>query len=235
MNEIVRLACIDSAALPLFDKSVDGRTRVGYEPEAAKLVFDRLGYSIEWLMVPWEEMIPRVRAGEADAVWCGQGYTEERAALVDFSAPYAIFNETLILRAGDRAVTADDLAGYRIGAIANSTNMLLAATFPGVELVSFGASDDVFGEMIAATRSGEIDGFVDDDVVMVPLAAQDPDFTAPFTVQTRNRWCVGVAPGNERLREAIDGALADVVASGELAAVWRKWMPLLPFPFGVEG
>lgn len=230
----VRLACIDSAALPLFDKSPDGVRRDGYEPDAAKLVFDRIGAEIEWVMVPWEEMIPAVRRGDADAVWCGQGMTEERAALVDFTRPYAIFNETLIVRADDPARAPEDLAGRRIGAIANSTNMKLAETFPDVELVSFGASDDVFGDMIEATRSGAIDGFVDDDVVMIPLANEDPDFVEAFTVATGNRWGVGVAPGNDALRLEIDEALAAIVADGALAAAWQKWMPLLPFPLGQE-
>lgn len=230
MTRTVRLACIDSAALPLFDKSPDGKTREGYEPEAAKLVFDRIGAEIEWVMLPWEDMIPAVRRGDADAVWCGQGMTEERAALVDFTRPYAVFNETVVVRAGDPARSPEELAGYRIGAIANSTNMKLAETFPDVELVSFGASDDVFGDMIEATRSGEIDGFVDDDVVMIPLAEEDPDFDEAFTVQTGNRWGIGVAPGNDALRAEIDAALGETVADGSLEAVWRKWMPLLPFP-----
>ncbi|QIK64910.1 amino acid ABC transporter substrate-binding protein [Leucobacter viscericola] len=226
----IRLACIDSEALPLFAKSPDGVTRDGYEPEAARLVLDRIGADIEWVMLPWEEMIPAVRRGEADAVWCGQGMTAERAALVDFTHPYAVFNETLIVRADDPARAAEHLDGYRIGAIANSTNMKLAETFPGVELVSFGASDDVFGDMIEATRSGAIDGFVDDDVVMIPLGKEDPDFVEAFTVLTGNRWGIGVAPGNDALRSEINVAIEAVIADGSLKAVWGKWMPLLPFP-----
>lgn len=230
MSRVVRLACIDSAALPLFDRSPDGVNRAGYEPEAAKLVFDRVGAEIEWVMLPWDDMIPAVRRGDADAVWCGQGETAERAALVDFTRPYAIFNETVIVRADDPARAADELTGYRIGAITSSTNMKLAETFPGVELVSFGASDDVFGDMIEATRSGEIDGFVDDDVVMIPLGQEDPDFVEAFTVMTGNRWGVGVSPDAPELRAEINAALEAVITDGTLEAVWKKWMPLLPFP-----
>lgn len=230
MTRKLRLACIDSEALPLFAKSPDGVTRDGYEPEAASLVAQAIGAEVEWVMLPWEDMIPAVRRGDADAVWCGQGMTPERAALVDFTRPYAIFNESVIVRADDPARSAEDLKGYKIGAIANSTNMKLAETFADVELVSFGASDDVFGDMIEATRSGEIDGFVDDDVVMIPLAEEDDDFALAFTVQTGNRWGIGVAPGNDELRQEIDGALGDLIADGTLERVWKKWMPLLDFP-----
>lgn len=227
----IRIAAINSQALPLFSLSApDGSDRTGYETQAAQLVFAELGYDIEWVFLPWEEMLPAVRSGDCDVVWCGQGVTPERAALVDFTAPYAIFNETLVLRAGDTASSPDELSGYRIGAIENSTNMKLAATFPGVELVGFGSSDDVFGDMIEATRDGTIDGFVDDDVVMVPLAESDPDFVAAFTVATANRWAVGVKPGNDELREQINSVLEQTIADGRLAALWDHWMPLLPFP-----
>lgn len=231
MTRIIRLACIDSAALPLFDKSPDGVRREGYEPAAAALVCSRIDAEIEWVMLPWDDMIPAVRRGDADAVWCGQGMTAERSALVSFTRPYAVFHETLAVRADDPARSPGDLAGYRIGAITGSTNMALAETFPNVELVSFGASDDVYGEMIEATRSGSIDGFVDDDVVMVPLCQEDPDFAEAFTIQTANQWGVGVAPGNDSLRDEITAALESVIADGSLERVWREWMPLLPFPF----
>lgn len=230
MTRTLRLACIDSEAPPLFSKSADGRTRSGYEPEAANLLAKTIGAEVEWVMVPWDDMIPAVRRGDADAVWCGQGMTPERQTLVDFTRPYAVFNETVIVRAADKARAPEDLKGYRIGAIANSTNMKLAETFPGVELVSFGASDDVFADMIDATRSGEIDGFVDDDVVMIPLAEEDEDFVEAFTIDTKNKWGIGVAPGNDDLRQEIDQALAKIIADGSLQKVWQKWMPLLVFP-----
>lgn len=229
---VLRLACIDSEAPPLFNLSIDGISRTGYEPEAAALVAAELGRELVWVFTAWDNMIPLVQSGEADAVWCGQGMTAERMARVDFTQPYAIFNETILVRAGDPARGPEDMAGYRVGAITNSTNMALAQTIPGIIPVEFGASDDVFGDMISALRSGEVDAFVDDDVVTVPLGLE-PDFDVAFTAMTGNRWGVGVAQTNPALRADIDRALDTVIADGRLAAVWSKWMPELPFPLGM--
>lgn len=226
---MLRIACIDSEALPLFDLKDDQGNRVGYEPAAAKLVFDRIGEDFEWVYLNWEDMLPAVAGGEVDAVWCGQAITEERARQVDFTEPYAIFDETVITRAGRRITEAEQLRGLKVGAIANSANMALAETFDGAILVPF-EGEDVFGAMIEATRDGTIDAFVDDDVVMLPLAEQDPDFDVAFTVKTQNRWAVGVKPGNDELREAINAGLEAVIADGSLAKVWSQWMPALDFP-----
>jgi polar amino acid transport system substrate-binding protein len=229
-GEPLRLVCIDADAMPLFGKSRDG-VREGYEPAAAALVAESLGRPLEWVFKPWVEMIPAVDAGEGDAIWCGQGMTDERRARVDFTRPYAVFDESLLVRAGSAIGSPHDLAGRRIGAIAGSTNMALTETFEGAQPVPFGGeSDDVFGEMIDALRAGEVDGIVDDDVAFLVLA-DDPDLEIAFTVQTRNEWGVAVSKERPEIRDTLDRALADAIADGRLEACWRRWLPGLEYPF----
>ncbi|MHA7179369.1 substrate-binding periplasmic protein [Arthrobacter sp. MDB2-24] len=229
MTGTLRLACIDSEAAPLFDASKDGKTRTGYEPEAAALVAEQLGYTLEWVFTDWDDMIPAVQQGRADAVWCGQGIIPSRQEQLDFTRPYAVFNETVLVRAGDPARKPEDLAGYRIAAIAGSANMRLAETFDGGITIPFSSSADVFGDMIAALRNGTVDAMVDDDVVTVPLG-DDPDFDIAFTAQTENPWGIGIAKHNQELLHAVGTALGEVIADGRLEQIWNKWMPDLPFP-----
>ncbi|MGH3521076.1 MAG: substrate-binding periplasmic protein [Haloechinothrix sp.] len=230
MTEEIRFLCVDSHAPPLFDKSEGGVRRTGYEPDAAQLVADVLGRELRWVITPWAEMIPRLRAGEADGIWCGQGVTKERSKLVDFTRPYAVFDESVLVRAGSGVRGPEGLGGYRVAAIAGSTNLALARTFPGVTTVPFdGASVDVFGDMVAALRAGEVDAVVDDDVVTVPLG-DDPDLDLAFTVPTRNRWAIAVAKDRPAIRAELDAALGTIIADGRLAKVWRNWMPALDFP-----
>lgn len=235
MTDELRLICADIAALPLFDKAAPDGTRVGYEPSAAELVAHRLGRTVRWIYTSWSDMVPAVLDGRGDAVWCGQGITEARRELVDFSRPYAIFDESVLVRADSGITSAEDVVGKRVGAIAGSTNMALTETFSGAIPVPFGgASDDVFGEMIQALRAGEVDAVVDDDVALVPVG-DAPDLAVAFTVATRNRWGVSVAKGNDELRRQLDEALAAVIADGSLRSQWEKWMPTLPFPLHLDG
>lgn len=229
--EPLRLVCIDADAMPLFGKSRGG-VREGYEPAAAALVAESLGRPLEWVFKPWVEMVPAVDAGEGDAIWCGQGITAERRRRVDFTRPYAVFDESLLARAGSGISSPVELTGKRIGAIAGSTNMALAETFEGASPVPFGGeSDDVFGEMLDALRAGEVDGVVDDDVAFLALA-EDPDFEIAFTVPTRNEWGVAVSKTRPQMRDELDRALAEVLRDGRLAACWESWLPGLAYPFG---
>jgi polar amino acid transport system substrate-binding protein len=225
----LRLICVDLSAPPLFDKAAPDGARHGYEPSAAENVAAKLGRPVEWVITSWSDMIPAVNEGRGDAVWCGQGITPERSALVDFTSPYAVFDESLLTRAGSEITSPADLAGKRVGAIAGSTNMTLAKTFPGVITVPFEGTDDVFGDMIAALRAGHVDGFVDDDVALLPVG-NEPDLEVAFTIATRNRWGIAVAKGNDAIRAELDAALQESIDDGSLERVWQRWMPDLDFP-----
>ncbi|WP_411734598.1 ABC transporter substrate-binding protein [Paeniglutamicibacter sp.] len=226
----LKLACIDAVAPPLFSL-IDGTgQRTGYEPAAAELIASRMGRNIEWVVMGWDEMLPAVRDHQVDAVWCGQGIIPERQAVVDFTRPYAVFDETVLVRKGDLARTAADLVGYRVAAIDGSANMALARTFEGAIIVPF-SGDTVYEDMLAAVAESSVDAMVDDDVVLVPLG-DDPRYDVAFTVATRNPWGIGVAKDNLFLREELNVALAAVIADGSLREVWDTWMPTLDFPLG---
>ena len=131
------------------------------------------------------------------------------------------------MRAGDAVGAARDLEGRRVGAIAGSTNLALAETFPGVECVPFdGVSDDVFGDMLRALSTGEVDAVVDDDVAFIGIERTHPGLRVAFTVATRNPWGCALRLGDDELKRALD----DGIAQADLPAAWRDWLPSLTYP-----
>lgn len=229
----LRLACLDAEAPPLFTLWNPEQGRTGYEPAVAELLGEQLGRPVEWVRVPWVEMIPSAQDGRADAVLCGQGITESRLEQVDFTRPYAVFHEGVLVRRGSGIGGPQDLAGRKVAAIEGSTNMTLAQTFTGAVPVAFGSdgSDDVYADMLAALEAEEVDAVVDDDVVFVPLGESDPRFELAFTVRTGNRWGIGVSKQRPDLLAELDGALAAVIGDGRLKQVWQHWLPTLEYPF----
>ena len=102
--------------------------------------------------------------------------------------------------------------------------MRLAETFGAAELVAFdGSSDDVFAEMIDAVGSGDIDAFVDDDVVFLE---PDPTIRVAFTAPSRNAWGAACRKGDDALVALLD----DAIACADLRAVWERCLPTLRFP-----
>lgn len=230
MTDTLRLACIDADAPPLFGLATASGGRAGYEPTVGRLLAAELDRELEWAIMAWGDMLPAVRAHEVDAVLCGQGIIPARRELVDFTRPYGIFHEGVLMRRGEAVSAPSGLSGKRVAAIRASANFNLATTFTGAEVVEF-ESQHVYEDMLAALRSGAVDAVCDDDVVFVPLGDSDPDFELAFTVKTNNPWGIGVAKDRPELLAAVDGALTRLIDDGRLRSVWEQWLPTLDYPF----
>jgi polar amino acid transport system substrate-binding protein len=212
----LRLGCAALDARPLFWTDEDG-SRHGFEPAVGAALAGALGRPLEWVFLRWADFVPALEAGDCDGVLCGQAITPERQERVDFTRPYAVFDEAVLVRAGDVVGSPADLAGRRVGAIAGSTNMALARTFAGAEPVGFdGTGADVFAEMLDALRAGEVDAVVDDEPAFAGLA--DPGFAVAFTCPTGNAWGIAVRKGDP-LRAELDAALKQLDLIG-LRACW---------------
>jgi polar amino acid transport system substrate-binding protein len=216
------LCCSDMAAPPLFWTEADG-ARHGYEPGAAAAVADALGLELRWIFRQWADFARALADGECDGIWCGSAITPERETRFLYTRPYAVFDESVVVRAGDAVAAAADLHGRRVGAIAGSTNMALAETFEGAVCVPFdGVIDDVFCDMLRALQTGAVDAVVDDDVTFIGIERTYPDIRVAFTVATRNRWGCALRLGDEGLK----GELDEAIGQADLPAVWRHWLPL---------
>ncbi|WP_194903625.1 substrate-binding periplasmic protein [Catenulispora rubra] len=227
---LLQVDCPD--ALPIRARNDQGGLD-GYEPAVATLVGEVLGREVVWVDCRWDELHSSLEAGNGDAIWIAQAITEERQKIVDFSRPYGAFGECVLARAGSGITSPADLAGRRIAALGNSTNLAVAETFADVEIVVFDGSRsmDVFADLLAAVRTGEVDAMVDDDVVCFPVVENDPALELAFLVPTRHEWAASVSKRRPDVREAIDHAIATISADGRLRSTWERWIPTLPYPF----
>lgn len=207
-------------------------TRTGYEPELARIVCDRLQLQPVWHNLPMAEFYSSLPSEAYDVIWFNQAITPERQQWVDFTRPYGVFDEAVLVRTDSSVQSAADLAGQRVGGLADSTNLALAATFPDVETVAYPGSDQVLPEMLKALRSGEIDALIDDELVLIVPAEEAPaTFRLAFSVPTQVPFAIGVTKGQTELFAALNTTLTELIADGTMAELWQIWIPWKPFPF----
>jgi polar amino acid transport system substrate-binding protein len=218
------------SAPPYYWTDADG-VRRGFEADLAEAVGRELGLELAWVDADWSRFYEELVDGRVDAIWSSQAVTPEREAIVAFSRPYGLFDEGVMVRAGEGVTGPEGLAGRRVAAIAGSTNLRTAQGIPDAAIVEVaGDTDDVFGDMIAMLRAGEVDAFVDDEPVLRDLDEEAEDLALGFTVACANPYAIAVRQDATALREALDGALGATIASGEHAEVWRRWFPRIPVP-----
>lgn len=229
---ILHIVTSDFDARPM-SYVVDG-VRSGYEPELARLLCQRLGLQPIWHNTPMAEFYTQMQTGQFDVVWFNQAITPERQQWVDFTRPYGLFDEAVLVKRDRPIHSIADLAGLRVGGLADSTNIALAATFPGVTVVPYPGSDQVLPEMLDALRHDEIDALIDDELVLIVAAEEDISLRVAFHVPTRVPFGIGVQKGNAALQGAIARTLNDLIADGTVAQLWEQWIPWKPFPFADE-
>lgn len=208
-----------------------GGERLGYEPDLARAVCDHLGLEPIWHNLPMADFYSSLQTGRYDCVWFNQAITPERQTWVDFTRPYGLFDEAVLVRADSLAHAPEDLAGLRVGGLADSTNIALAEGFAGVETVPFPGSDKVLPEMLAALRSGEIDALIDDELVLIVAAEDDPNLRLAFSVPTRVPFAIALPKNQTTLLNALNETLNTLLSDGTVAQLWKKWIPWKPFPF----
>jgi polar amino acid transport system substrate-binding protein len=204
--------------------------RIGYEPALARVICHRLGLEPVWHNLPMEDFYTCLQTGNYDAIWFNQAITSERQQWVNFTHPYGLFDEAVLVRSDSPIYSQSDLAGLKVGGLADSTNIALAATFSGVQTIPYPGSDQVLPEMLEALRSHQIDALIDDELVLVVAAAEDSNLRLAFTIETRVPFGIGVTKGSAELLNAMNQSLNGAIADGTMAKIWSEWIPWKPFP-----
>ena len=145
---------------------------------------------------------------------------------------WKVLLQLVLVRKGSGITAADDLRGKRVGGLADSTNIALVEGFPEATAVPYPGSDKVLPEMLEALRAGDIDALIDDELVLVVAAEEDPNLELAFTLPTRVPFAIAVSPENTDLLAALNGAIAALLADGTMMQLWTTWIPWKPFPFG---
>jgi len=227
---ILHIAASDFDARPMSFLTADGH-RTGYEPELARALCKSLGLTPVWHNLPMSEFYTCFASGKYDAVWFNQAITPERQRVVNFTEPYGLFDEAVLVKKGSAITSVADLSGKRVGGLADSTNIALVEGFSGATAVPYPGSDQVLPEMLAALRARDIDALIDDELVLVVAAEEDDSLEIAFTLPTRVPFAIATPKTNPTLQATLNAAIAATLADGTMAKLWAEWIPWKAFPF----
>ena len=162
--------------------------------------------------------------GEADIAIAAMTITEERQEVMEFSNPYCIACQNIIVKNDDEKVQCvDDLAGYVIGVHLGTTGDFLASDEVNMGVLSgTGASVQQYKDLTIASMGlsqGDVQAIICDRLLAENLCAENADlktFEAVFADGTSSTEEYGVAAnkGETELIEAINGIVDPLLADG---------------------
>ncbi len=193
---------------------------VGFEVDIAEGLATRLGVRPQFCQNDWSQLVPSLERGTFDVVLNGLEVTRALEGRVAFSRPYYIFAERLMARRDDASVTGlDSLGARRVGTLTNSLayEILSAhAVRPPVPVLYEGVEEPYID-----LARGRVDAVLLDDLIATRYGTPHGELRVVADVAT-GEYAVATLPSEPDLSRAIDGAIADMIASGDLERILEK-------------
>lgn len=178
-------------------------------------------------IVRFEEVTPsnrilKLNAKEVDVVISTMTINQERMRVVDFSNPYFMAGQAVLVQNDSNIRTGKDLNYKKIGIVLGTTaseNIKYIA--PHAIITGFKNYKDAFKELV----NGNIDAISTDDVILQGIIAQNPEYKIlPDRYSTE---FYGIAlrkdENSQSLKEEINKALAILEKTGKLKKLEKKY------------
>jgi polar amino acid transport system substrate-binding protein len=194
----------------------------GWDYDVFTEICRRLNCKAEFKQAAWDGIFPAMAAGEYDVLADGVTTYPYRYWAVDFSIPYSLVSQQLLVRADDNH-TLDEFkadANLKVGSQIGTTNYIAATEFfPDKNIQSY--SD--FGAAILALLAGDIDGVVLDDTAGAGFMQENPGKLKTAGAVKTGDALAFVFPPYSDLVNPINAALRAMHADGTLLQLNRKW------------
>jgi len=215
-----KIIAASEGAYPPFN-FFQGPKLTGFEIELGEALAVKMGVALEWRALSFDALLAGLRQDRWDMVIASFGITEERAKAVTFTSPHYCSGGVVVAK--DPAIrTAADLAGKVVAVQTGTTYLENVKKLGGVkEVKNFPQDTDARSALV----NGRVDAWVTDK--FVAKAALDANPSAGLKMGEFvfvEKIATAVKKGNISLAQAIDKALADLMADGTYEALSRKYM-----------
>jgi ABC-type amino acid transport substrate-binding protein len=213
----------------------------GYSIDLCKRVIARIGQAVgqpnlkvNWLAGSTPERLRMVATGKADLECGNTSQTLARLASVDFSGLIFIDAGGVMIRADSSFNSIADLDGKKIAVLTDTTtearlNAIVKKYLVNTRVVKVGDAN----EAVAMLESGNVDAYAGDKIKLVGLAAQAKDpgkFVMLAEEISFEPYAMALPRGDAALRLEVNRALTEVYLSGDIEAVFARWLGVLGRP-----
>lgn len=179
---------------------------VGTEIDMAKAVAAKMDRKLEIHVIPFEEMMPKLHAGELDFGIAMITVTPARRRDVDFSLSYDSQGCCFLYRTGEIVPTMITSLRLRVGTV-NATTPDIYLSLHGLNPRRYSTGE----ELVEALTSNKIDAAFYDAVPLRHAAAKSGGKLSVTPLETRENYAIAVRKGQPRLLAACNDVVREVL------------------------
>jgi ABC-type amino acid transport substrate-binding protein len=205
----------------------EGGKITGLEADFAQALGKDLGRPIQFVELPWEDLIDALVSDKIDIIMSSMTITRARQYRIAFSDPYMRIGQMALIRATDKSryTLFVDAADTRTFGLKKGTtgDALVQQEFPRAKRKYY-KSDE---EGATALRKGKIDLFIDDSSMIWYLAGvhEAEGLMVSPLVFSEEVLGWGVRRSDTELQQSANAFLKKLSASGEGQRLVHQWIP----------
>ena len=224
------LVCGTFAAIAPFGYP-DPKTRetIGSDVELCHAVAKEMGLKAEVRGFPVGVHIPELKLGHIDIIIANMGYTKTRAEQVEFSNAYNVGKEVAVVGKTSGLTNLASLDGKKISSTKGSTSEQ-SIRIAGANPVTFQDT----GSAYMALQQNKVVGLVTNTMTAIKLVNQAGESGVQLALAKEPMALepigAGMRLGEPAFLHKVNEALASMEASGEIDAIWDRWIgPNTPY------
>lgn len=220
--EAGKLIMSTNAAFPPYEMTTDSGEFEGIDVEIAGAIAEKLGLELQIDDMDFDSALLAAQSGKSDIVMAGVTVSDTRLAVMDFSDSYATGVQVIIVPEGSDIASADDLANAQsIGTQRGTTgNIYCVDDFGEDHVIAY----DNGLTAVQALNNGQVDCVVIDSAPAAEFVAANPGLVVLDTEYVQEDYAIGMAKGNTALKDAINTALAELIADGTVQSIVDKYI-----------
>ena len=220
-----KLIMSTNAAFPPYEMVADDGSFEGIDVEVAGAIAKKLGLELVIDDMDFDAALLAVQQGKSDIVMAGVSVTEDRLLVMNFSDSYATGVQVVIVKEGSD-VTMDNLGEKMIGCQRGTTGYIYASDTP--ENGGYGEDHvtayDNGASAVQALLNGQVDCVIIDSAPAAEFVAANPGLTLLEGNWVEESYAIGLNKDNTALLEAVNTALAELIADGTVQSIVDKYI-----------
>ncbi len=216
---------------PPFEQKASGGGYTGFDVELMEAIGKEIGREPEFIDSSFETIFRDVAQGKFEAVMSAATITEEREEVVNFSLPYYLSEQAILVKEGSEIIGLADLKGKIVAAQQGTTGLELGKEkAEAKELRPYPEGPDADN----ALKAGVVEAVIIDAPVAKQQAEELGGIEIVEKVPTDETYGIALAKSETGLLEEINEGLKEAIADGSYAKVYEKWFKEEPPLEGLE-